>query len=163
MKTTIIAAGLGALALAGAATSLAAAQTPAPSAPAPAAAGNASQRMAPGQGGPRAMDGGMRRGPRFEGRGGRGFRGPTSEEMRQLQEQRNARLFGELDANKDGRVTQQEFTAYRERTAFQRFSGGQDSVTLPQLNARTAERFNRGPGRRAGPGPAPAAPAAPVR
>jgi hypothetical protein len=160
MKKIIIAVGLSALASAGAATGLALAQTPAQP---PAMAGRMQPRLAADQMPPGAMDGMMRRGPRFEGRGGRGFRGPTPEEMRQLQEQRNARVFAEMDANKDGRVTQQEFTAQRERMAFQRFSGGQDSVTLPQLNARSAERFNRGQGRRAAPGAPPAAPTAPAR
>ena len=50
---------------------------------------------------------------------------------------------------------------------FDRFSGGQDSVTLDQLNARAAQRLNGGPGgpvgpggQGRGPGRAPAAPPA---
>ncbi len=105
------------------------------------------------------MGPGMRgQGVRGPGRG-RGFGGfgggrerPTLEQI----QQRNAQMFAQLDVNKDGRATQAEFQAMierrraeRQQQMFQRFSGGSDSVTLDQLNARAAERFNQRPG---GPG-----------
>lgn len=76
-------------------------------------------------------------------------------------QKRNAEAFARMDANKDGRVVYEEFRqdlerrrAERQRRMFERFSGGQDSVTLEQLNARTAERYNQR-GRGQGQGPAP--------
>lgn len=91
-----------------------------------------------------------------DGRGERGdrFRGGRRDRLslEQLQ-QRNAEVFARIDANKDGRATQAEYTAFLEqrrqerlRAMFQRFSGGQDSITLEQLNTRAAQRYNeRGP------------------
>ena len=105
----------------------------------------------------------------------------TPEERRKIR----ADAFARMDANRDGKVSFEEFRAdlerrkvERQRMMFNRFSGGQDSFTLEQLNARTAERFGErfegrgfrgGPngapgGRRFGPGgPPPAPPAPPAR
>lgn len=172
IKTTVIAA----LAVLGAGAA-GAAYAQAQPGPAPAAR-TAPQAGAPGDGmGRGGMGGpgmgmhrpGMRDGM---GRGGRGFgRGPraTPEQMRE----RNAQLFAQMDANRDGRATFEEFRAFqdrqrleRQRRMFQRFSNGQDSITLDQLNARAAERFNQrqgGPGRDGGPGTPPSAGGAPAR
>jgi hypothetical protein len=96
---------------------------------------------------------------------------PTAEQV----QQRNAALVARMDANKDGRVTFEEFRAdverqrlERQRRMFQRFSGSQDSFTLDQLNARSLERLNDRAGRggpdggprRGPPGQTPAAPPA---
>jgi opacity protein-like surface antigen len=145
------------------AADIAAAQTqPAPPAP-PAAPGGGPGF---GRGGP----GFDRWGPGFDRGGRHGFRGgrgrfdrhrPTLEEA----EKRNAERFAQMDANHDGRVTFEEFRGYierqrteRQRQMFQRFTGGADSVTLDQLNARAAERMKdrggRGPGGPAGTPPA---------
>lgn len=148
-------------------------QTQRPAAP-PAAAGD-DRGARGGPGGP-----GFRRGPGFGGPGG--FRGgqfrqpPTPQEV----QQRNAALVARMDANRDGRVTFEEFRAdqerqrtERQRRMFERFSGEKDSFTLDQLNARALERLNdrdgrRGPGAPGGPGarrggpPAGQAPAAPA-
>lgn len=69
-------------------------------------------------------------------------------------QRRNAEAFALMDANKDGRVTFDEFRRdlerrrlERQQDMFRRFSGGQDSVTLDQLNARAAQRLDRDPGR----------------
>ena len=161
MKTLLIA-GLVAAVTAGAAL----AQPPAP--PAPAQPG---QERGPGFHGGRGFHGGP------GGFAGRGFRRqpPTAEQV----QQRNAALFARIDTNKDGRATFEEFRAEqerrrveRQRDMFQRFSGGQDSVTLDQLNARSLERLadranRRGPDggrgdgpRRGPPGQPPAPPAA---
>jgi hypothetical protein len=89
-------------------------------------------------------------------------RRPTEAEM----QKRRAELFAQMDANKDGRVTFEEFRQYqerrrleRQREMFQHFTGGQDSITLEQWNAQVAQRFDgrgsergRGPGGQ-GPGP----------
>ena len=93
----------------------------------------------------------------------------TKEEL----EKRQADAFARMDVNKDGKVTFEEFRAdmerrklERQRAMFKRFSGGQDSVTLDQLKAREAQRFE-GRGGRGGPegrrGPPPAQGAAPAR
>jgi hypothetical protein len=167
VKKSIIVAGMAAVVVAGAAAGAALAQSQAP-----APAGQSAQ-SAPPPGGP-GLEG--RGGERF-GRGdrggrsdGRGFRRMRERPTLEQVQQRNAQWFARIDANKDGRATAQEFQAFREqqrqereRSMFQRFSGGQDSVTLQQLNARTAERYNQGPGRRAAPGTPPAPPAAPAR
>lgn len=166
MKKSIIAAGMAVVVAAGAGVALAQSQAPASSVQ--------SAQPAPPPGGPGGpqFDGrrGERFGPggpggRFEGRG-RMRQRPTLEQL----QQRNAEWFARIDANKDGRATVQEFQTFRERqrqererSMFQRFSGGQDSVTLQQLNARTAERYNQGPGRRGAPGTPPAPPAGPAR
>lgn len=96
--------------------------------------------------------------------GGRRF-WPARGGRRSLQdiERRNAEMFAQADANKDGRLTFEEFRQFlerrrleRQREMFRRFAGGQDSVTLDQLNARAAERMadrERG-GPVGGPGPA---------
>lgn len=148
------------------ATGAALAQT-APAPPPP--AGDA---QAHGQG-PGGHGAGMGRGMRGQGMHGQGMRGqgtrgpgggrgpggdgqrPTLEQM----QQRTAQMFAQLDVNKDGRATQAEFQAMMERRrverqqeAFQRFSGGADSVTLDQLNARMAERFSQRQGGRGGEG-----------
>lgn len=158
MIKTLLIGGLTATIAAGAAF----AQTTQPPAPPP-AAGAEHQMHGPGAGGPGPGPGMMRGpgpggpGPGMMQRGGRrggfgafggGRNRPTLEQM----QQRNAQMFAELDANKDGRATQAEFTAMierrkaeREKQMFQRFSGGSDSVTLDQLNARTAERMNQRP------------------
>ncbi len=172
-KLILIATAAGALLTA----DFAAAQTPPPP-PAPPAAANPGAPQGYGRlqgpGGPGGYDGrgfdraGRFDGGRFGGRGRfgrRGFRRPSLEEV----QKRNADLFARLDANHDGRVTLQEFHAdierrrtEREKAMFDRFSGGQDSVTLAQLNARAAQRLNGGPagpgGQGRGPGRAPAAP-----
>ena len=106
-------------------------------------------------------------GPDGAGPGVHRFRGPGPGRMmmRRMHRQRpsleevqkrNAEAFARMDANKDGRVVFDEFRqdierrrAERQQRMFQRFSGGQDSVTLDQLNARTAERYNQR-GRRQG-------------
>jgi len=99
----------------------------------------------------------MHRGPGARGMGRFGRFGARERPSLEQMQQRNAEMFAQLDANADGRVTLEEFQAYserqrqeRQRRMFERFSGGQDSVTLEQLNARTAERYNqrqsRGPG-----------------
>jgi hypothetical protein len=162
VNKSIIIAGVSALLLAGAAEG-ATAQSPASGQAAPAAQ---PAPPPPGFGGP-----GFRGGERF-GRGdgdGRGFRGMRQRPTLEQVQQRNAQTFAQLDANRDGRVTQPEFQGFlerrrqeRQRQAFLRFSGGQDSVTLDQLNARTAQRYDNGPARRGGPG-APPPPAPPVR
>jgi hypothetical protein len=92
-----------------------------------------------------------------DGPGMRGWRGGQRPTLADVQ-RRNAQAFALMDANKDGRVTFSEFQRdlerrrlERQQEMFRRFSGGQDSVTLDQLNARAAERLDRGgPGR--GPG-----------
>jgi hypothetical protein len=94
---------------------------------------------------------------------------PTPQEV----QQRNAAAFARMDVNRDGRVTFEEFRQdverrrfQRQRLMFQRFAGGQDSVTLDQMNARALERLNdRTRGRdggpqRGAPGGPPAAPPA---
>ena len=129
------------------AADLAAAQTPAaPPAPPPGPGGEGHHFRGPGPGGPGRMMM-MRRGMRER---------PSLEDI----QKRNGEAFARMDANKDGKVTYDEFRREierrreeRQRRMFERFSGGQDSVTLDQLNARAAERYNqrgRGPG---GPGP----------
>jgi hypothetical protein len=164
MHKTILVAGL-AMALSAGAV---AAQTPAP-APAPA------QRAAPA--GPPAGSDGPRFHRGFRGGGdgfhGRRFRQPPSPEEVQ---RRTTETFTRMDANRDGRVTFEEFRAdmerqrmERQRRMFQRFSGGQDSVTLDQLKARALERQHdrqerrerRGRGGSQGRPPAP--PASPAR
>jgi hypothetical protein len=96
--------------------------------------------------------------------GGRMARLPPEEMAK-----RQADAFAKMDANRDGKVTFQEFRAdlerrkvEREEAMFKRFSGGQDSFTLDQLKARGGRgdrggRGGRGPGR-GGPdqGPPPA-------
>ena len=154
------------------AADIAAAQTPPPPPAPPGGYGQgAGQGYGPPPGG--GPGGFGQGGPGRFGRGGRGgFRRhrPTAEEI----QKRNADLFAQLDANHDGKVTLQEFHAdlerrklEREKAMFDRFSGGQDSFTLDQLNARATARLNqggpggpggpgRGPGRGAGgPGPGP--------
>lgn len=131
------------------------AQTSAPPSPPKAGADRDFDGPRDGRGGHRFHDGrGFRGGPGgFRGRGMR--QPPTAEEV----QKRNAALFARVDANKDGRVTFDEFRAAqerrrleRQREMFQRFTGQQDSVTLDQLNARSLERLKergerRGPGR----------------
>jgi hypothetical protein len=136
------------------------AQSAAP-APAPGQAPRAAPAPPPPRAGPRADIG-----PRFRHDGARGRfmgrRGPRPS-LEQL-ERRNADLFAKADVNRDGRLSFDEFRQERERrrverqrVMFQRFSGGGDSVTLDQLNARTAERYNqRGAGRGAPPRERPA-------
>ena len=146
MIKTLLIGGLAATIAAGAAV----AQTGQP--PAPPLGGGPQAQQGPGGPGPGAGPG-ARRGPGMRGFGRFGARQrPTVADL----QQRNAQMFAQLDLNKDGRATQAEFQGFLERRRqerqqqmFQRFSGGQDSVTLDQLNARTAERFNERPG---GPG-----------
>jgi hypothetical protein len=181
MHKNILIAGVVIAITAGAAMAQTGAQRPAN--PPPPAAGQpaAGQPDGPGPGFRGAP--GFRRGPGGPGFGG--FRGrfrqpPTAQQV----QQRNAALVARLDANKDGRVTFEEFRAEqerrrmeRQRRMFERFSGEKDSFTLDQLNARSLERLNdrgqrrgfrggpdgRGPdgrGRGGQPGQPPAAPAA---
>jgi hypothetical protein len=154
MIRTVLAAGA-AVVIAGAGAAFA--QTPAPQAPAAATPqGAAPQAGAPGRMGMGAPSGrmemrrGMRQGARQGMRGG-GRTPPTAEQL----EARNTQLFAELDANRDGRATFEEFRQLqeqrrdeRQRQAFQRFSNGQDSVTLSDLNARAAERMQQRQNRR---------------
>ena len=101
----------------------------------------------------------------FGGRGGPGHRfGPRHRPSLEEIQKRNADRFAQMDVNHDGRVTFEEFRQFverrraeRQREMFRRFSGGADSFTLDQLNARAAERLadhgRRGPdGRSAGRG-----------
>jgi hypothetical protein len=111
------------------------------------------------------------------GRGGeigRGRMGHRPYATREELQKRQADAFARMDANKDGRVTFEEFRAdlerrklERQREMFKRFSGGQDSVTLDQLKAREAQRFQGrgrgGPGERRAPPPVQGAGAPPVR
>ncbi|OYX31825.1 MAG: hypothetical protein B7Y99_09605 [Caulobacterales bacterium 32-69-10] len=160
MNRTILIAGLVAVVTAGAAL----AQAP-PAPPAP-----AGQDKGPGFHGGRGFHGGQ------GGPGGRRFmrQPPTAEQV----QQRNAALVTRMDANRDGRVTFEEFRTdaerqrlERQRRMFERFSGEKDSFTLDQLNARSLERLNdrkdrqerggrRGPGRGPGGQTPPAPPAA---
>ena len=114
-------------------------------------------QAAPAPGAPgMAMPGRDGRGGMHRGRGGRMGRGGLTVQEAQA---RNATMFAQLDANRDGRASFEEFRAFqerrrleRQRQAFQSLSGGQDSVTLDQLNARTAERFSQRDARRGGGG-----------
>ena len=163
MKSSLLLTGaLGALALCVSTAAMAApATTPAPPpAGAPAPGG---PRMGPGMmgpGGPGMMGPGMM-GHGQWGRMGRGRRGmgmmggprATTAELAK----RRADMFARIDANKDGKVTEGEFHAFiearkreREHRMFQRFSGGQDAVTLDQLNAKALERERAMEGRRGG-------------
>jgi hypothetical protein len=100
----------------------------------------------PPPGGQAQAQGPHMRGPggRFHDfRGARGFQRANPEERAK----RRAEMFARMDANRDGRVTEPEFHAFhearkreRQHRMFQRFSGGQDSVTLDQLNARALTR-----------------------
>ncbi|HTI67226.1 MAG TPA: hypothetical protein VL460_06730 [Caulobacteraceae bacterium] len=161
MHRNILIAGLVAVLSAGAAL----AQNPPP-------APRAAPGVVPPGPGPRDQAG---QGFRRDGRGGadmRRFMRPTPEEV----QRRVGEAFTRMDANRDGRVTFEEFRQEqerqrmeRQRQMFQRFSGGQDSVTLDQLKARALEQLNdrghgrgrgRGPGRP--PGGQPPAPPAPL-
>jgi hypothetical protein len=156
MKRLILIAGA-AVILGGGAAGAATAPSAAPAPPAGQTA------MPPGHppGGPgMGMPGRMRGGPGMRGmRHGRmGRMGRTPPTAEQVQA-RNAALFAELDANRDGRATFEEFRALqerrrleRQRRVFQGLSGGQDSVTLEQLNTRSAERMKQREARRGGGG-----------
>lgn len=141
-RTLLIAAGAASLFLVDAA----AAQTSPPPPPPPGGYGAAAPAPPPGYG----------PGPRFDG-------------QRRLDpqaiERRNAEVFARMDLNHDGRVTFEEFRQVALRRAFDRFSGGADSFTLDQMNARAVERLReRGARRGFGPGgPPPPPPAPPVR
>ena len=149
MNRLILIAGVAAL-LGAAGTSASVAQTQAPARPPAVQAAPAP--AAPDMGMP-GRDG---RGGMHRERGGRMGRGGLTVQEAQA---RNAAMFAQLDANRDGRGTFEEFRAFqerrrleRQRQAFQGLSGGQDSITLDQLNARTAERFSRRDARRGGGG-----------
>lgn len=146
-KTVLIMAGVASLL----AADLATAQTPPTAAPPP----------PPGADGPaRAGHGFGQEGPgrRMMWRHHHRHARPSLEDV----QKRNAEAFAKMDANRDGRVTFEEFRQDMERrrlerqqTMFKRFSGGQESVTLDQLNARAAERYDdrgrRGPDKGAPP------------
>ena len=148
MHKTILGAGLAFVLAAG--TALAqAGQAPAAPPQAPRAAPDVQPDDPPGDFGRRFERRMGREGPGMRGRMG-GMR-PTTADL----QRRNAQAFALMDANKDDRVTFPEFQRdlerrrlERQQDMFRRFSGGRDSVTLDQLNARAAERFDRGgPGR----------------
>ena len=112
-----------------------------------ATAGLSVQAQTPGGPGPNAGP------PRAEGRGPQmGERGRfrvTPEERKKLIAER----FARMDANRDGKVTFEEFHAAREaarlqrqRIAFSRMTGGKDALTLEQLNER-ADTFMEHRGR----------------
>ena len=154
-RKTIVVAGLALALSAGAA--LAQTNTTANSPPPP-------PRHGPQQGGPGDEGRGFGRGDFGRGPGwmGRGM-GHRPFATREELEKRQADAFARMDANKDGKVTFEEFRAdlerrklERQREMFKRFSGGQDSVTLDQLKAREAQRFD-GRGRRGPGGPPPGA------
>ncbi len=127
MKTIHWLGGLAALTLTAAASGAALAQTPPPGPP----------RAGPPPAG--------EHGPRGGGGGPFGRIRPTQEEMKQIRAQR----FAKMDANHDGKVSFEEFRAYtearkleRQHAMFSRMTGGKDSFTLAELNARSDARMH---------------------
>jgi hypothetical protein len=150
MKRLITIAGISAVLVAGAAGAAfaQAAQTPAQR-PAPVAGAATPGMHGQGMHGQGMHGQGMRQGMRGQ-RGPMGVNGPLTPAERQA---RVAAMFAQLDANKDGRATFAEFQAHqdrqrveRQRRMFEGLSGGQDSVTLEQLNTRMQERMQGGQG-----------------